>query len=101
MNKPEITVSVSHVQSTPGLFPHTHPKIHKKPLKMTHTAGGNWLEKEHGCVVTILVPQKSSCKLHARFQCKLSNDMLALFTASTGLDVKALHLPAAIIYTLS
>lgn len=56
----EISVSVSHVQSSPGLLPHTHPKIHKKLLKMTHTAGGNCLEKEHGCIVTILVPQKSS-----------------------------------------
>lgn len=40
-------------------FIHTPaPKPHKKPLKITNTAGGNLLEKEHGYIATTLVPQK-------------------------------------------
>lgn len=67
-----------------AFFHKSTPKAHKKPLKLTDTAGGNLLEKENGYIATMSwVYCKSEtfcCKLHARFHCKLSSDMLALFT---------------------
>lgn len=84
-------------------FPPTHPPEKKKnPLKRTNTAGGNLTEKEHTYIKSTLIPQKISLA-NSRSDFTANSIMICclIYIISTGLNMKALHLPAASVYTIN